>query len=229
MSCLAIIPARSGSKGLVDKNVKLLNGKPLIAYTIEAAINSKVFDEVMVSTDSPKYAETAKKWGADVPFLRDDKFASDTASSWDAVRDVLNQYSKQGKIFDKVTLLQPTSPLRDAEEIIGAFNLMEKKDAETVVSVCEVDHSPLFTNTLPPSLSLNNFVKNDLFQARRQELPKHYRINGAIYIVQVKNLYSGNSLYNEKSFAYLMSKKKSIDIDDELDFKFAKLIVEHTR
>ena len=97
MKNLAIIPARSGSKGLKDKNIKLLNGKPLMAYTIEAAIQSKMFDEVMVSTDSEEYADIAKKYGAKVPFMRSSELSNDTASSWDLVRDVLHKYKKDGK------------------------------------------------------------------------------------------------------------------------------------
>ena len=124
MKNLAIIPARSGSKGLVDKNIKLLDGKPLIAYSIEAALQSGVFDMVMVSTDSEKYAEIAWNYGAQVPFLRSAETSSDTASSWDAVAEVIENYRKLGTVFDTFMLLQPTSPLRTAQNIREAYDEM---------------------------------------------------------------------------------------------------------
>ena len=119
MKNIAIIPARSGSKGVRDKNIRNLCGKPLMAYTIEAALESGEFDEVMVSTDSEHYAEIARKYGASVPFLRSAKTASDSASSWDMVDEVLNCYAMLGKSFDTFCLLQPTSPLRDKKDIQG--------------------------------------------------------------------------------------------------------------
>ena len=112
MKNLAIIPARSGSKGLKDKNIKNLAGKPLLAYAINAAIDSGLYDTVHVSTDSEIYADIAEKNGADVPFLRNAETATDTSSTWDAVKYVLQEYEKQGKTFDVITVLQPTSPLR---------------------------------------------------------------------------------------------------------------------
>ena len=157
MKNIAIIPARSGSKGLKDKNIKELNGKPLLAYSIEAAKKSKLFDEIMVSTDSEKYAEIAKQYNANVPFLRSATNSGDKAGSWDVIVEVLGKYQELGKTFDTVCLLQPTSPLRTAEDIINAYNLLEEKQADAITSVCEVDHSPLWTMTLDDSLSLAKF------------------------------------------------------------------------
>lgn len=124
---IAIIPARSGSKGLKDKNIKLLAGKPMVAYTIEAAKQSGIFDCVHVSTDSDEYARIAREYGADVPFLRSDELSSDTAGSWDVVRWTMAQYAKLGQVFDCVTLLQPTSPLRTDEDIQNAYRLLQEK------------------------------------------------------------------------------------------------------
>ena len=123
MKAIAIIPARSGSKGLHDKNIKLLNGKPLIAYTINAAIESNCFENIMVSTDSDKYADISKDNGAEVPFLRTEELSGDSASSWDVVREVLSKYKSMGQTFDYVALLQPTSPLRDYMDIVNAFKV----------------------------------------------------------------------------------------------------------
>ena len=224
MKNIAIIPARSGSKGLKDKNIKLINGKPLIAYAIETAVETGVFDTVHVSTDSEEYADIAKKYGADVPFLRSEGMSSDTASSWDAVKEVIENYKKIGREFENVVLLQPTSPLRDAEDICGAYNLFVERGAKAVVSVCEVDHSPLLSNTLSDSLSLNGFIDNKA-SAPRQKLSKYYRLNGAIYMVNIDFLYEDSFLYREGSYAYVMDKRKSIDIDDAFDFELAEFLM----
>lgn len=124
MKNIAIITARSGSKGLPNKNIRLLNGKPLMAYTIEAAIKSNMFDEVFVSTDSEEYADIAKEYGASVPFLRSQENAGDSSSSWDVVKETIENYKELGKVYDTVALLQPTSPLRRAEDIVAGYKLM---------------------------------------------------------------------------------------------------------
>ncbi|MDD4113315.1 MAG: acylneuraminate cytidylyltransferase family protein [Herbinix sp.] len=221
---LAIIPARSGSKGLKDKNIKSLHGKPLIAYTIEAALEAEIFDEVYVSTDSEKYAEIAKQHGASVPFLRSTYNAGDTSSSWDVVEEAMLGYLQQmGRTFDTVTLLQPTTPLRTAEDIIHSYELYNSKKADVVISVCEVDHSPLWTNTLTSDLSLNKFIKKEIRELPRQKLNPYYRINGAIYMINVEYFqkHGANGLYEENSYAYIMDRKRSIDIDTEDDFLLA--------
>lgn len=225
MRSIAIIPARSGSKGLKDKNIKLLNGKPLIAYTIEAAKNSNLFDEVFVSTDSEYYAMIARKWGANVPFLRSADLSTDGASSWSVVRDAVESFKQIGQEFDVVALLQPTSPLRDAEDIINSFHILNSKDAKAVVAVSEVDHSPLWSNTLPLDHSLTNFLNEEILQTPRQSLPAFYRINGAIYVVKTDFLLSTNNIYEEKCFATVMSKENSVDIDDIIDFKIAEALM----
>ena len=224
MKNLAIIPARSGSKGLKDKNIKLLNGKPLMAYSIEAALESKKFDEVMVSTDSPKYADIAKEFGATVPFLRSERTSSDTASSWDMVKEVLSCYEELGKNFDTVCLLQPTSPLRNAVDIQEAYKLYEERASVAVLSVCEMEHTPLWSNVLPDDFSLNGFIRTDL-GTRRQDTGTYYRVNGAIYITSVEQLYKDSNLYREGSFTYIMPRERSVDIDTMLDFSYAEFML----
>ena len=221
---LAIIPARSGSKGLKDKNIKLLNGKPLMAYTIEAAIKSKMFDEIMVSTDSEKYAKIAKQYGAKVPFMRNSELSNDNASSWDVVRDVLSKYKETGKEFDTVALLQPTSPLRTAEDIVKGYKILKDKSANSVIGVCEVGHSPLWMNTLPEDNVMVNFINPKVAGLPRQKLDKYYRINGALYIRRTDNLNKIEYIYSDKCYAFIMDKKRSIDIDDEYDFLFAEVV-----
>lgn len=222
---LAIIPARSGSKGLRNKNIKLLNGKPLLAYTIEAAQASGVFDEIMVSTDSKQYAEIAKEWGASIPFLRKEGLSSDTASTWDVVRSVLMEYRKKGIEYDTVCVLQPTSPLRNSEDIIEGYRLKEVKSAKAIVSVCEMDHSPLWSNVLPENKSMSKFIRKEVVKTPRQELPMYYRINGAIYILDREKIEEGDKIYSEHCFAYVMPKERSIDIDDKIDFLMVESIL----
>lgn len=226
MRNLAIIPARSGSKGLKDKNIKILNGKPLLAYTIEAAKEAKIFDEIMVSTDSKEYAEIAKNYGANVPFLRSEILSNDTASSWDVVKDVILKYNDLMMEFDTVALLQPTSPLRTANDIVKGYKLLEEKEANFIVGVCEVDHSPLWSNILPEDCSMENFIKSEFLNLPRQSIPTYYRINGALYIIRSEYLKSTPEIYSHKSFASVMKKEDSIDIDDEIDFIMAKILID---
>lgn len=227
MAVLAIIPARSGSKGLRDKNIKDLAGHPLMYYSIQAALDSKVFDEVMVSTDSEKYAQIAMECGATVPFLRSEEMSSDTATSWDTVEEVLDKYEDTGTVFDTICLLQPTSPLRKAQDIIDAYEIYKEKDAIAVVAVCEAEHPPMSFGTIDSDGGLGHFVNRDSI-GRRQDYETYYRINGAIYFVDVKSLREDHFIYKEKSYAYIMDDKRSIDIDNEFDFQMADFLMKNT-
>lgn len=220
---IAIIPARSGSKGIRDKNIKLLSGKPLLVYSIETALDSKLFDCIHVSTDSEKYAEIARENGADVPFLRSAAMSSDTAGSWDAVREVIRNYEKIGRKFDTVTLLQPTSPLRNKDDIIGAYKMFLEKDADIVVTVCKSEVSPEICNTLTSDQSMHKFSDDN--NRRRQDMPSYYRLNGAVYIIKTNIAKTDFSLYQERSYAYIMPQERSVDIDTELDFKYAEFLI----
>ncbi len=225
MNNLAVITARSGSKGLKDKNIKLLGDRPLLAYSIEAAKESGMFDKVFVSTDSEQYARISRQYGADVPFLRSEKIAGDHASSWDAVREALAQYEKLGQRFDTVTLLQPTSPLRSAADIVNGYQLFAGKEADYVIGVCPTEHSPLWCNTLPADMSMDGFISKEIDSKPRQELPDYYRINGALYIVRVSALPGVDDMYHQGCYAYVMPPERSIDIDTEFDFKLAELFM----
>lgn len=224
MRNIAIIPARSGSKGVKDKNIRNLCGKPLMAYTIEAALKSGEFDEVMVSTDSERYAQIARTFGANVPFLRSKATASDTADSWDMVDEVLANYKKKGRTFDTFCLLQPTSPLRTATDIKEAYKIYKEKAEFAVVSVCEAEHSPLWCGHLPDNNEFINFVDEKNLK-QRQNGQKFYRLNGAIYIVNIARFKTERNLYRNGSFAYVMSQEKSVDIDTELDLKLAEQLL----
>lgn len=225
MRTIAIIPARSGSKGLHHKNIRPLCGKPLLAYSVEVAIASGLFDTVHVSTDDEQYAEIARSYGADVPFLRCKTTASDTASSVDVMLEVLQRYEELGHKFDTCMLLQPTSPLRKVEDLKAAFTRMEETNATSVVSVCEVDHSPLWCNTLPENGCMDGFLV-PAAKEPRQKLAQYYRLNGAIYLTTVANLRETGTLnYDQSCFATIMPRSRSIDIDEELDFAIAEAIV----
>ncbi|HBW34975.1 cytidylyltransferase domain-containing protein [Desulfosporosinus sp. BICA1-9] len=221
---IAIIPARSGSKGLPDKNIRILNGKPLIAYSIIQAQEAGIFDEIFLSTDSQEYASIAIQYGANVPFLRSDELASDSASTWDCVREALEQYHTIGKEYDIFVVLQPTSPLRTTRDIINVIKQMVLTNADSVVSVCEADHSPLWYNTLPENKSLKGFVRSEIMAKTRQELPTFFRINGAIYAVSTSYFLRTQNIYDGNSFAYVMPKERSIDIDTLYDFSLAEYL-----
>lgn len=224
MKNIAIIPARSGSKGLKDKNIKDLCGKPLMVYSIEAALRSSQFDEVMVSTDSEQYAEIAKRYGANVPFLRSAATADDTASSWDMAEEVLRGFEKLGREFDTFCLLQPTSPLRTSDDISAAYKLYNEKSAAAVVSLCELEHPVSWCGILGENDSLNGFIKREQ-GGRRQAQMKYHRLNGAIYIVSIPEFRKDPFLYRENAYAYIMPKDRSVDIDTEFDFRFAEFLM----
>lgn len=226
---IAIIPARSGSKGLKDKNIKELAGKPLLAYSVMCALESGCFDKVFVSTDSELYAEIAKEYGADVSFLRSKVNSGDKADSWSVVREVLDVWRDRGETYDEIMLLQPTSPLREPIDIIRAINLLQEKKANAVISLTECDHSPLWCNTLPPDGSMDQFERRENRGVPRQQLPVYYRYNGAIYLLKVQELEKHDHMFEEGCYAYIMEQSKSIDIDTELDFLLAETIMKTRR
>lgn len=224
---IAIIPARSGSKGLPDKNIRLLKGKPLIAYSIIQAQEAGIFDEIFLTTDSQEYANMARQYGANVPFLRSAELASDSASTWDCVREALDQYRSIDKVYDILVLLQPTSPLRTAGDILNALKQMVLSNANSIVSVCEADHSPLWFNTLPENKSLQGFLRPEIRSKSRQELAVYYRINGAIYAVRTSYFLKTQDIFECNAYAYVMPKERSIDIDTQFDFSFAEYLLNH--
>ena len=224
MKTIAIIPARSGSKGLPDKNILSLCGKPMMDYTIKACLASGCFDRVHMSTDSERYAEIGKECGADVPFLRSKELATDDATTEDVVRFVLKEYEKRQETFQVFAIMQPTSPLRSKEDIQESFALMREKSADSIIGVCEMEHSPLWTNTLDEEGRMEGFLSRGTNQ-NRQSFQPYYRINGGIYLMQVEKYTNHMALYGSRSYAYKMPKERSIDIDDEMDFFIAQALI----
>lgn len=220
---IAIILARQGSKRLVNKNILSFAGKPLIAWTIIEAKKSKHIDDIIVSSDSDEILKISKKYGSKI-IKRPKNLAKDTSNSYEAIVHIFENIHES---YGHVILLQPTSPLRTAEHISEAFELLIKKNADSIVSVCKMDHSPLWSNILPEDDSMINFIAEDVIDKRSQDLEEYYRINGAIYICKIeKYLDNGGFFLKENIYAYKMPKNHSIDIDDKFDFKLAESIFE---
>ncbi len=225
MNNIAIIPARSGSKGLKDKNIKEIKGIPLIGYSIICAKKSGCFSEIMVSTDSEEYKCIAEKYGAMVPFMRSSQNSSDTAGSWDVVKEVLKLYKEKGWKFDTICLLQPTSPLREPQNVQEAYQMYYDMHAEAITSVCESEHSPLWTMTLPVNNSLQCFRERLSCILPRQSLEKYYRLNGAIYIRKIKYIKDKIIICDKDEYAYEMARKNSVDIDTIEDLNYAEYLM----
>lgn len=212
---LALITARGGSKGLPRKNVLLAGGRPLIAWTIGAAVESEAVDHVVLSSDDDEIIEAARAWGCAVPFRRPAELASDTATSMDVVLHALDQVPG----YEYVVLLQPTSPLRTAADIDAAFALLQSRSAPSCVSVCEAEQSPYWMFRLGAEEALAPLLPGEAGASRRQDLPPVYVLNGAIYIAQVDWLRRTRSFLGEGCIAYRMPLERSIDIDDAADFE----------
>lgn len=220
---VAVIPARGGSQRLPNKNSKRFCGKPLIMWTIEAALACHLYDLVLVSTDSDEIAHIAHAGGASVPFKRPAELATDTATTNEVIRHAINWIEENVGAVSRVTLLQPTSPLRTAQDIIRAMDLYEAKQASAVVSVSRTAHPIQFCNTLPADLTMEGFIKT-ADNKRTQELPEHWYLNGAIYIFDRRYVGCLSEIYGKNTYAYIMERERAIDIDDELDFIIAEAI-----
>ena len=181
MSLLALIPARGGSKALPLKNIKNLLGKPLIAWSIEAALNSKVVDRLIVSTDDKEISNVAKLWGAVVPFMRPSELAQDTSSSFSVIEHTLNWLEREQKyVPDYLVLLEPTSPLRDAKDVDKAFDQLKQSNASSIVGICLTDvHHPVFMYRKSASGKLTPYLKNSEKDDRRQDLEHTYFLEGS--------------------------------------------------
>ena len=182
---LAIIPARGGSKGIPKKNIKAVSGKPMINYTIEAAKGCQYIDKVIVSTDDEEIAEVSMKAGAIVPFLRPDELATDEAKTIDVVMHAIEFYERKAERYDIIVLLQPTSPLRNSEDIQKALEYYIRKGEKSLVSVSEVTENPVLMRQFGENTELTKLVDEDS-TVRRQYMKKYYKVNGAIYINSMK-------------------------------------------
>ncbi len=220
---LAFIPARGGSKGIKDKNIHPLCGKPLISYTIECAKKSKFIDEVLVSTDSPTIASVSRKYGASVPFLRPAELAKDTSKSIDAVLHAITELKNKGKNFDILVLLQPTSPLRAIRDVDNALKTFIKNNEQPLASVSEVNDNPILIRTIDSKGVLKNLL-NANSTIRRQDMTKYYRINGSIYINRISDINKDTS-FNDNPIPYIIPSNRSVDIDEMKDLIIAEYYI----
>lgn len=222
---IAIIPARGGSKGISRKNVKNLINKPLLSYTIEEALKSKFIKRVFVSTDDNEIAKFAREAKAEV-IKRPTELAKDNSHRRDAIKHVLNTLQNEMNYFPElIVFLQPTSPLRTVEDIENAITLYLEKDCDSVISVCESTHTPYWSLSVKNEFIVPLFGWDFLLNKMRQNLPKTYFLNGAIYITSVKDFLKNNSLFNKRSLPYLMPFERSVDIDNEFDFSLAEYLM----
>ena len=227
MNELVIIPARGGSKGLPGKNIKLLNGKPLIYYTLDAALDVADPQNICVSTDSDEIISKIREYGLNVPFKRPLELATDTAGTYDVILHAIDFYEKRGQRFDRIILLQPTSPFRTGSHIKQALTVYNK-NLDMVVSVKETKASPYFTLFEENEKGYLMLSKPCGF-TRRQDCPKVYEYNGAIYIMNINSLKMRTPDKFERIKKYLMSAQDSLDIDNMLDFVFAQAIIDFTK
>jgi len=219
---IAIITARGGSKGLPGKNVKMLRDKPLIAYTIEAALQSRYVDRVIVNTDDEEIADAALQYGADIPFMRPAHLASDTARSIDVLRHTLDLFEANEKRQDEIVLLQPTSPLRSNTHIDEAITLFRQKEADAVISVTANQHPIFWSKYLKEDQTFEHVFEDK--GDSRQAYKETYLPNGAIYVLKARLITDGN-FYTPHTYAYVMERSASVDIDTIEDFEYCEFLM----
>lgn len=223
---LAIVPARGGSKSIPGKNLAPLDGKPLIAHTIDVARSVPEIDRVVVSTDSPEIAAAAGRYGAEAPFLRPAELAGDETPGIDPLIHAAQWLAEnEGYCPDYVLCLQPTSPLRSAEDIGKALRVAVERDAEAVVSVVPVQHHPYWTRRIEPDGRLIDFFPDAPEVVRRQDLPAAYALNGAIYLIRFDVLMQRRTWQTQRTYAVIMPPERSVDIDTPLDLDLAALLL----
>lgn len=224
---LGLITARAGSKGLPGKHLLPLGNKPLLQWTCEAALAAKSLSRVILSTDGQDIADCAQQAGVDVPFLRPAELAGDDTPHVDVVLHALDWWQEhENTQLSYLCLLQPTSPFRTVEDIDVAAELLLQKRAPAIVGVTEATDHPYLTQQLNDQGQLTPFIEHNLTYARRQDLPPAYVINGAIYIIAVDVLRQTRSFLPPQTLAYIMPRKRSIDIDCDTDLMLARAVLD---
>lgn len=226
MEILALIPARGSSKGIPYKNLRPLAGKPLVVHTIEHAKQARVINRIVVSTDDDEIARVAQDAGAEVPFLRPSELAQDDTPMFPVVQHALLWLDQhEGYQPELLVLLQPTSPLRRVEHIDQGVKLLLETCADSVVSVCEVEHSPYWMRVLGNEGKVRPFIESQCEYLRRQDLPPVFRLNGALFVTRWSIIMEEGRLLGDDIRAFIMAHEDSVDIDDELDFLLAELLL----
>ncbi len=223
---IAVIPARGGSKGIPRKNIKPLLGKPLIGWTIDEAEKSKYIDRCIVSTEDKEIAKQTVACGGEVPFLRPFELAQDDTPSIDVVLHVLDKLPG----YEYVVLLQPTSPLRSAEDIDGAIEFCLERGVASCVSVMEAEHSPYWMYRLDTENLMHPLLKIPSEKSyQRQKLPKAYQLNGAVYVAKTEFVQQKRSFIGEETLGYVMPSERSWDIDTMMDFEYVEMLIQKQR
>ena len=225
-SILAVIPARGGSKGVKRKNIREVAGKPLIAWTIEAAKASRHIDRLILSSEDRAIIDVATAHGCEAPFVRPVELATDEADAMGVIRHALSALPER---YDYLLLLQPTSPLRTAADIDGAIELCVTRNAPACISVCEPEKSPYWMLELGADQVIRPLFPADRIAHRRQELPKAYALNGAVYVGAAAELAAGKTFLVPGAVGYVMPKERSFDIDSELDLKIVDFLLKESR
>lgn len=220
--CLAIIPARGGSKRIPRKNIRELLGKPIIAYSIEAAVNSELFQDIMVSTEDMEIAEVARKYGADIPFLRSEKNADDFAITAEVLSEVLGDYKIRGKVFDYICCIYPTALFVTALKLKETYNIMIEKEADGVIPVVK------FGYPIQRALRINlenklEYIWPENIDKRSQDLGDAYHDAGQFYWIKVASLIKNKSLITSYSLPIIFPAMEVQDIDNEEDWKLAEI------
>jgi len=221
MSLIGIIPARGGSKGIPRKNIKLLMGRPLIDWSIDAAKQSSCVDRIIVSTEDEEIASAARELGADVPFMRPTELAADDASGIAPVLHVISRLPN----YDWVLLLQPTSPLRSAEDIEGIWQFCQERGAPSAVSVCEVEKHPYWMYQRNAAQRLEPFIKRRPDVTRRQDLPPAYALNGALFLAKTDWLLKRQDFIGPDTLGYIMPRERSVDLDTPQDWNLVESLI----
>jgi CMP-N,N'-diacetyllegionaminic acid synthase len=224
--CLAIVPARAGSKGVPGKNVAPVGGRPLLAWTLAAARAARGIDRLIVSTDSEEIAAVAREWGGETPFLRPAELARDETPGIEPVLHAVGWLAEhEGYRPELVLLLQPTSPLRIATDVEAALALLAAKDAEAVVSLCEVHHHPAWMKTLDLQGRVVDSQPGSEAADRRQDLPRLFALNGAIFLAWTETLLTRRSWYCDRTYGYVMPEERSLDVDTPWQLHLANLLL----
>lgn len=233
MEILGLIPARGGSKRLKAKNIRKLNGKPLLAHSIESAIESDVFDKIIVSTDDDEIADIARDYNTEIPFKRPKDLASDEAQIKDVTKHIIDRYKNKGVNYDAVMNILPTSPLRSPEDIRQAVEKFKNKNCDYLVSVTDYRYTPMRAlvsdenDQIKPYWLENSSIQNrsDVF-ARSQDHPDFLADAASFYLVDTESFIQDHTFHGENTVGYYIPPERAIDIDDKFDFQLAELILD---
>ncbi len=221
MKTLAIITARGGSKRIPRKNIKEFNGKPIIAYSIEAALSSGAFDEVMVSTDDEEIAEISRKYGAKVPFLRSEKTSNDFATTADVMEEVINEYKNRGKDYELTACIYPTAPFVTGEKLKNAVDILRKSNSDALIPVVRFSYPPQRAMEITDGKLV--FRQPEYLSKRSQDLTPHYHDAGQFYVVRTESFLKNHAIMVGDILPLELSELEVQDIDNEVDWKLAEL------